>query len=130
MKKDIDFTPVKDVTLTIIKNQDTTWQVFILNRSTARLETVLVTSKGYGVKDKLKQKTSLLRHAIPFLDPGMYALVEPIDPSVFHLTNEYWVSYFIEGQIFDKKFVFVPETITEKNLTFITELNAKGVLHD
>jgi len=60
----------------------------------------------------------------------MHALIEPIDPSVFHLTNEYWVSYFIDGRIFDKKFIFVPDTITEKNLTFITEIDTKGVLHD
>lgn len=130
MKKDIDFTPVKDVTLTIVKNDDDSWQVFLLNRSDSKLDTVLVTSKGYGQKDREEQKTSLLRHSIPYLEPGMHALVEPIDPSVFHLTNEYWVSYFINDQIFDKKFIFVPETITEKNLTFITELNAKGVLHD
>ena len=90
----------------------------------------MVTSKGYGQKNREEQKTSLLRHSIPYLEPEMHALVEPIDPSVFHLTNEYWVSYFINDQIFDKKFIFVPETITEKNLTFITELNAKGILHD
>ncbi|MCP4459381.1 MAG: hypothetical protein GY816_15370 [Cytophagales bacterium] len=130
MKKAIDFTPVKDVTLTIVKNEDRSWQVFLLNRSDSKFDTVLITSKGYGQKNKEDQKTSLLRHAIPYLESGMHALVEPIDPSVFHLTNEYWVSYFINDQIFDKKFVFVPETITKKNLTFITELNAKGVLHD
>ena len=130
MKKDIDFSPVRDVTVTIVKKEDESWQVFLLNRSDHKLDTILVTSKGYGQQNKEHQKTSLLRHAIPYLEPGMHALVEPIDPSVFHLTNEYWVSYFIEDQIFDKKFIFVPDTIIEKNLTFIAELNSQGVLHD
>ena len=130
MKRDIDFIPVKDVTITISHDEEENWNVFLLNRSESKLDTVLVTSKGYGHKNQEKQKTSLLRHSIPCLEPGMHALVEPIDPSVFHLTNEYWVSYFINDQIFDKKFIFIPETITEKNLTFIAELDAKGVLHD
>jgi len=130
MKKDIDFSPVQNVTITIVRKEDEGWQVFLLNRSEHKLDTILVTSKGYGTKNKEEQKTSLLRHSIPYLESGMHALIEPIDASVFHLTNEYWVSYFIGDQIFDKKFIFVPETISEKNLTFIVELDAQGVLHD
>ena len=129
MRKDIDFSPVKDVTVTIVKEDDG-WKVYLLNRSENKLDTVMVTSRGYGKKDGNEQKTSLLRHAIPYLDPGMYALIEPIDQSVFHLNNEYWVSYFMDGQVYDKKFIFVPETIKEENLTDIPELNAQGVLHD
>jgi len=34
-------------------------------------------------------------------------LIEPIDPNVLHLNNEYWVSYYIGSQIYDKRFVFV-----------------------
>ena len=130
MKTNIDFSPVVDVTVTIVKNEDESWQVFLLNKSDHKINTILVTSKGYGHKNNKDQKTSLLRHSIPYLEPGMHALVEPIDPSVFHLTNEYWVSYFINDQILDKKFIFAPDTIIEKNLTFISEINAQGVLHD
>jgi len=90
----------------------------------------MVTSRGYGETKTETQKTSTLRHMIPYLDPGMYALVEPIDDSVFHLNNEYWVSYFIDGQVFDKKFIFVPDSIIEENLTYIEELEMKGILHD
>ncbi|HMQ00750.1 MAG TPA: hypothetical protein PKC24_13300, partial [Cyclobacteriaceae bacterium] len=56
-------------------------------------------------------------------------LIEPIDPALFHLNNEYWVSYYLQGKLFDKRFVFVPETICEENLTFIKELELEGVLH-
>jgi hypothetical protein len=55
--------------------------------------------------------------------------VEPIDPSVFHLNNEYCVSYYIGKQIYDKRFVFVPDTICEDNMSFIRELDMEGVLH-
>ncbi|WP_370088433.1 hypothetical protein [Ekhidna sp.] len=129
MKKDIDFSPVKDVHVVIGKS-DEGWRVFIINRNKSKLENVMVTSRGYGETKTEKQKTSILRHMIPYIEPGMYALIEPIDESVFHLNNEYWVSYFIDGQVYDKKFIFVPDSIVEENLIFIEELGMSGILHD
>lgn len=129
MKKDIDFSPVKDVHVVIIKTEEG-WRVYLINRNTAKLENVMVTSRGYGELKNEKQETSTLRHMIPYLDPNEYALIEPIDESVFHLNNEYWVSYFISGQVYDKKFIFVPESIIEENLIFIEELETKGIFHD
>lgn len=129
MKKDIDFSPVKNVHIVIAKMEDL-WKVFLINRSEKKLENVMITSRGYGETETEEQKTSILRHMIPFVDPREYALVEPIDESVFHLNNEYWVSYFIDRQVYDKKFIFVPDSIIEDNLTFIEELEMKGILHD
>jgi hypothetical protein len=57
------------------------------------------------------------------------AVIEPIDPSVFHLNNEYWVSYYVDTQIYDKKFVFVPDTICDANIILVKELQLEGVLH-
>lgn len=130
MKKDIAFPEIKNVYITIANDSsELLWKVFLLNRSQKRLETVMVTSKGYGIKDGKEQKTSILRHVIPWIEPEEYALIEPIHEQVFHLTNEYWVSFFIEGQLYDKKYIFVPETIIEDNLSFIEELGMEGVLH-
>ena len=129
MKKDIDFSPVKDVHIVVAKTIEG-WKVFVINRNKQKLENVMITSRGYGEKEKEQQKTSTLRHMIPYLDPGMVALVEPIDESVFHLNNEYWVSYFINNQVYDKKFIFVPESIIEEHLIFIEELEMQGILHD
>jgi hypothetical protein len=53
-----------------------------------------------------------------------------ITPDVFHLNNEYWVSYYIGTQLYDKKYVFVPETIQDENLIPIEGLNLEGVLHE
>ena len=129
MKKDIDFSPVKHVHVAVGKTNDG-WKVFLINRNTNKLENVMITSRGYGETKTEVQKTSTLRHMIPYLDPGMYALIEAIDESVFHLNNEYWVSYFIDGQVYDKKFIFVPESIIEDNLIHIDELEMNGILHD
>ena len=88
----------------------------------------MITSKGYGEKDGKQVKTSLLRHFIGDLAANSYAGVEAIDPAVFGLTNEYWMSYYIGREIFDKKFIFLPESIVDSNIIRIPLLNKPGVM--
>ena len=129
MKKDISFIPVKNVHVVIAKTEEG-WKAYLINRRKEKLENVMITSRGYRENKSEKQKTSILRHMIPELPANDHALIEPIDESVFHLNNEYWVSYFLHGQVFDKKFIFLPDSIVDENLTFIEELKMKGILHD
>lgn len=132
MKKDIDFSPVTGVEMVIAKSkevQDTQWDVYLINKNLIELTTIMVTSKGYGKLDGKAKKTSILRHVIEKMEEQSFAKVEPIDPEVFKLNNEYWVSYYILDQIFDKKFVFVPDSIKEENLHYIPELDLMGVRH-
>jgi len=133
MKKDIEKPDVKNVTLAVVRektllNQDE-WKVYLINNNNFPIETTLVVSKGYGEKEGEQQKTSTLRHFLETVPANSSALIEPIDSGVFHLNNEYWVSYYIGRQIYDKRFVFVPDTICEENLTFIKEIEKEGVLH-
>lgn len=133
MKKDIETPEVKNVTLAVVReknilNQDD-WKVFIINNNTYPLENTLVASQGYGEKKGEQQRTSTLRHFLETVPAEGFAMVEPIDSALFHLNNEYWVSYYVGSQIYDRRFVFVPESICPENLTFIRELNMEGVLH-
>jgi len=133
MKKDIETPEVKNVTLTVVReknilNQDE-WKVFIINNNSYPIENTLVASQGYGEKEGEQQRTSTLRHFLETVPAEGFAMVEPIDSSLFHLNNEYWVSYYVGTQIFDRRFVFVPDSICENNLTFIKELGMEGVLH-
>lgn len=132
MKKDIDFSPVTGVKLAIAKeesNSGEAWAVYLINLNLIELSTVMVTSKGYGYLEGELRKTSILRHLIPTLEASTFAKVEVIDPQVFTLTNEFWVSYYILDQIFDKKFIFTPGSFDQVNLQFIPELGLKGILH-
>jgi hypothetical protein len=133
MIKDIIVPEVKNVTLAIARMNGVgvqgEWKVYLLNNNEFPLENTLVASKGYGEKDGEKQNTSILRHFLETVAPHSSALIEPIDPAVFHLNNEYWVSYYIGSQIYDKRFVFVPESMREENISFIPELEMEGVLH-
>jgi hypothetical protein len=133
MIKDIIIPEVKNVTLAVVRKQaigeTDEWKVYLINNNNCDIENTLVSSKGYGEKNGEKQTTSTLRHFLETVSANSIALIEPIDPAVFHLNNEYWVSYYIGKRIFDKRFVFVPDSICEENLTFVKELDMQGVLH-
>jgi hypothetical protein len=130
MIKDIVIPEVKNVTLAVVRRKGLAeWEVHLINNSDSYLENTLVASKGYGEKDGQKQNTSILRHFLETVTAHSTALIEPIDPALFHLNNEYWVSYYIGNQIYDKRFVFVPDAISEKNMSFIKELDMEGILH-
>lgn len=133
MKKDIEIPEVKNVTIAVVRTKNILhqdeWKVMLINNNDHAIENTLVASKGYGEREGEPQRTSTLRHFLEIVPAQGVALVEPIDPKLFHLNNEYWVSYYVGAQIYDRRFVFVPESICEKNLTFIKELDMEGVLH-
>jgi len=132
MKKDIDFSPVTGVELVITKSEkegQDQWDVYLINKNLIDLETVMITSKGYGQIKGEEKETSVLRHMLGKVEQQSYARIEPIQPELFKLNNEYWVSYYILDQIFDKKFVFVPDSIKQENLQYIPELDLIGVRH-
>ena len=133
MKKDLNIPKVENVTVAIVKKTNEVnvdeWFVYLINQNDFDIENTLVTSTGYGESGDEIQKTSTLRHFLQTVDAHSTALIEPIQPDVFHLNNEYWVSYYVESQIYDKKFIFLPDSIKEENLTYIKELDTKGILH-
>lgn len=134
MKKDIDFGTVEGIAVAVAKTTESTpdqpgWSVYLINYNDFPVENVLVTSKGYGVINGEEVKASVLRHMFERVEGKSFIQIEPIDPAIFHLNNEYWVSYYIDRQIYDKRFVFVPDSIVEENLIEISMLQTQGVLH-
>jgi len=132
MKKDIDFSPVTGVKLAIAKEETATgteWAVYIINLNMIELKNVMITSKGYGEINGEIKKTSTLRHMLDELSEQAVAKIEAIDPSVFALNNEFWVSYYIMDQIFDKKFIFTSGSFDPGFIKMIPEIGLEGVLH-
>lgn len=132
MKKDIEFPKVTDVAVAIVSeknelNQDE-WNVYLLNLKDKPIEGVLVASRGYGEINQEKRATSELRHFLDVVEEKSFAKIEPIIEEVFGLNNEYWVSFYLDKKMYDKKFIFLPETITQNNLISIPLINKKGVL--
>ncbi len=104
------------------------WNVYLLNFKQENIEGVLVTSKGYGIYNNEDVKTSILRHSLDVVKANDFKKIEPIVETVFGLNNEFWVSFFINNVMYDKKYVFLPETIKEENFILIPLLNKKGVI--
>ena len=132
MKKDLPENIVENIAIAIVMESATPeaklWKVYLINLKNDTIETVLVSSKGYGEKNGENINTSILRHSIGNVPAKSFAEIELIDEQVFGLTNEYWLSYYIGSQIFDKKFIFVPESIVDSNMTRVPLLNKAGVM--
>ncbi len=131
MKDDLKIPKVTGVEIAVVKRVDdeTLWDVYLINRNGFSLTNVLISSRGYGTHNGESQKTSTLRYLIEELAPKSFAMIEPIQNEVFHLTNEYWVSYYLNGDIYDKKYIFLPETIQEKHIVPIKGFDFQGVVH-
>lgn len=132
MKIDIPENVVEDIAVAVVLEGETpeskNWNVYLINLKDTAIETVLITSKGYGLKDGNDVKTSTLRHKVDHLAAHSFVKIEAIDEEVFGLNNEYRVSYYIGKDIFDKKFIFLPESIIESNLIKVPLIDKPGVV--
>ncbi|GAA3992485.1 hypothetical protein [Hymenobacter antarcticus] len=137
MKKDISFDPVEGVSVAVIPDEQaltpegqSIWQVYLLNHNPFPLQNVIINANGYGLQsDGEKVRTTTLRFLFEEVPPHTAVPVEPLDSTLFHLNNQYWVSYYRGDQVFDKKFIFVPDSIVADNFTHIALLDKIGVLH-
>lgn len=131
MKKDIQIPEVKDVFVAAVlqKNEDfqtMDWNVFLINNRKEPIETVLITSRGYDDKDT----TSSMRHSLKILPAKSFAKIEFLEDSVLKLNNEFSVSFFAEGKMFHKNFIFGKNSIKKNALTDIPVISEKGVLSE
>jgi hypothetical protein len=132
MKKDIAPPAVENVAVAVVKEMndlnELEWNVYLLNFKDEKIEKVLVSSHGYGSVNEEPVKTSMLRHFLDDIEPRSFVKFEPIMESLFGINNEYWVSFFIDNVMYDKKYIFLPETIKEENFIVIPHINKKGVM--
>ncbi|WP_183572870.1 hypothetical protein HDF18_05830 [Mucilaginibacter sp. X5P1] len=132
MIKDLPENVVEDIAIAVALEKESVetkiWYVYLINLKSVPIENVLITSKGYGEKDGEQVKTSTLRHMFPIVESNSFVLIEPIDEATFGLNNEYWLSYYIGKEIYDKKFIFLPESIVELNFIKLPVVNKPGVM--
>lgn len=131
MKKGYEIPEVHDIAMAVVleeENGQNVWNVFLINLHIVPIKNVIVSSRGYGELGGEKRATSTLRHFYEEIPDLEYTRVEPIMEDTFGLSNEFWVSFYIDDQVYDKKYVFLPESINEKNFTPIPLLNIPGVM--
>ena len=131
MKKDIHIPKVEGIGVAIVKDTDKgdeIWNVYLINYKKEPINNVLISSKGYGTLDEKKVNTSTLRHFFDSIERESHQLIEPISQEVFGLSNEYFVTFYIDNVIYDKKFVFVPDAIKAEHFTKVKIIQKEGIL--
>lgn len=131
MKKDIDIPKVEGVGVAIVKeneHDEIDLMAYVINFNNYDLKNVLISSKGYGMQEDRQIKTSSFSHFREEVKGQSAVAIEPISEEVIGLNNEFFVTYYVDGVIHDKKFVFVAEVIQPSNFIDIKLLDKKGVL--
>lgn len=134
MRKDIPEYKVEQLAVAVVPSEEDgmvnqeMWNVWVINMRESPIENVLVNSRGYGEVEGEQMRTTVLRHFFNEIGPRQACLIEPIQPSLFDLANEYWVSFTYAGYMYDKRYIFVRGSIQEENFTTIPLLEKKGVM--
>ena len=134
MREELLGPKVKNVAVAVVQelNEDNEicYNVYLLNLREDIMEGIIITSKGYGENTLTgeKVKTATLRHCLEIMLPNEAAKIEPIVEEVFGIANEYWVSFWADNIMYDKKFIFPAESINEKNIKTLPLLGLKGVI--
>ena len=134
MREELLGPKVENVAVAVVQekneNEEICYNVYLLNLRQDIMEGIIITSKGYGENAVTgeKIKTATLRHCLEVLLPNEAAKIEPITEEVFGIANEYWVSFWADDVMYDKKFIFPAESINEANIKSIPLLGLKGVI--
>ena len=134
MKEELKGPAVTAISIAVVaeKNElnEEVYNVYLINEYDVQIRGVLVSSKGYGKHPNNEEvvQTSMLRHFLGDMSAQSFKKIEPIISDVFGLNNEYWVSFWIDNVMHDKKFIFLPDTIQPNNFVLIPMMEKKGVL--
>jgi len=129
MRKDIEIPQVENVHIVVVKEWDEElsgqyWNVYVVNDREEEISMVLVISRG----NNDDRKTSTLRQNLGDIQPHNSAKVEFIADEVLEFTNEYLITFFAGNTLFERKFIFEANSISEENVTKIPVIDSEGVL--
>ena len=129
MKKDIKIPESTGIYVAAVreKNEDfrsMDWNAYIINNLSDPVEMVLIVSRG---SDK-KKNTSTMRHSIKVLPAKSFAKVEFLQDEVLKVNNEFAVTYFADGKMYEKNFTFPKNSINVKDSEDLPVMKQQGIL--
>lgn len=129
MRKDIEIPKVENVYIIAVKEWDEEfsgqqWNIYVVNDRKDEISMVLVLSRG----NSEDIKTSTLRHDMGDLASKTFKKIELITSEVLGFTNEYLVTFFAENKLFERKFVFEPNSISEEKMIEIPLIKNDGIV--
>ena len=129
MKKDIPVHQVSEVGIAIVPDfQENISEIFVINSKNQPLTDILICSRAFGEIEGKKIETSTLRYHLKSLESERSVRFEMIENDLLEISNEYWISFFMDGYMYDRKIVFVPGTISLDFFTDIPFTDKKGIM--
>lgn len=131
MKKDIDIPRVEKVYVAAVKVYNEAfkveeWNAYLINDKEEAIEMALIVSKGFDGN----KETSTIRHKLEQLPAKSFAKIEFMQEEVLELNNQFQVTFFSDGKMFEKKYLFRKNSVNEKALREIPIIPDKGILAD
>jgi hypothetical protein len=129
MKKDIEIPIAKNVYIAMVREWNESflsrdWNAYIINNRPSPIDMVLIVSKGYDDT----RKTATMRHGIGRMEARSYEKIELVQEEVLSMDNEFYISFFADDKLYEKKYVFPKNTVNENNLGTIPLLDQEGIL--
>ena len=134
MKKELLVPKVENVAIALTQNTladgEKEYSIYLLNLRDDIMEGIIITCTGFGENPSTgeKIKTSTIRHSMEILLPNEAAKIEPILPELFAISNEYWVSFWVNEMMYDKKFIFKANSLDENKTEEVPILFVEGVM--
>lgn len=133
MQKDINIPEVKNVFMAALPEwsddfMENVWNVYLINDSDDDLHDIMVVSKAFGTIGGEMRKTSLLRHALVEMPAVSAVKIEMIEKSVLALNNEFMLTFFIGNTLYDKKYIFRANSLTETAMEEVPILFKDGII--
>ncbi len=129
MKKDIEIPEVEGVYVAAVREENKAfrsqdWNAYLINDRKEPIEMVLIIARGYDGKDL----TSTMRHSVKLLPAKSYVKIEFMQDEVLRLNNEFLVTFFEGNRMYEKKFTFSKNTVSEDAAVKLPVIPAKGIL--
>jgi hypothetical protein len=132
MKRDIIQLEVSDVYIAIVpgpgENGQTQWSAVLINDKDTMLTNTIVNASGVGEIDGKEKSTTTLRLFLGDIPAKSSRLFEILLEESFGLNNNYWVSFYIGADIYDKKYQLKAGEIDSNNLVFAPILDLPALL--
>lgn len=129
MKKDIDVPEVEHVYVAAVHEENKEfgtqdWNAYLINDKTVPIEMVLMVSQGFDGQ----KTTSVMRHSLKILPAKSFAKIEFLEPNLLALDNKFSISFFEDGKMYHKDYMFKKNIIQEKNRSEIPLMKEKGIV--
>ena len=129
MKKDIEVPKTEGVKLFAVRDyneelQEEVWNIFLYNARETPMDTIMIVLRGY-TDDK---QTSVMRKTLDRLEAGSYARLEFLRAELLSFRNEYLVTFFYDGKLYEKNFLLQPGQVAEANEEAIENTDLKGIV--